>query len=120
MSAFVLDTSSYVEHPKGSLDVSAIYWDDLSPFAQGYVEGICQSFPCYNAKTGEHEAWPFRRLAPETLARIIEDCAKLQLWDPDTIEAGRLLWEKRQAGLYPQTFPPLTVFLGDDGKVRLK
>lgn len=67
----------------------------------------------------------FYRLARETLARIIEDCALAgPFWCmPKTAEGGRNFWAARQnPGKWNNTgtFPPLTVSLGDDGKVYLR
>lgn len=78
----------------------------------------------------EQEAWErhplaFSELAPETLARIIADC---EAWrrefagrtaetSADRPNMGGEFWRIRQEGKR-STFPPLTVQLGDDGKVR--
>lgn len=66
----------------------------------------------------------FADLAPETLARIIADCEEWRSTDRDVYSndwesAGRGFWAMRQSevGEVP-AFPPLTVQLGDDGKVR--
>jgi hypothetical protein len=58
----------------------------------------------------------FDRLAAETLARIIADCAAFEAtWHN---ASGSEFWAKRQRGDYnPNDFPPLTLRLGDDGKV---
>ncbi len=98
-------------------------WEDLSPFTQGYVEALIanDALPLYNVATPPG----FRHLAPETLARIIEECERCErgyrALGIQTIErfAGFNVWTLQQAGtLVEQGFPPLTVHLGDDGKVR--
>lgn len=70
-------------------------------------------------------AFGFSDLAPETLARIMEDCAAMlsamravRLSD-EGADLGRKAWEERQAGNWAG-FPPLTVILSDDGKVRFQ
>lgn len=65
----------------------------------------------------------FSDLAPEALARIIADCEACPPiyraeW-PDMAAAGRRFWLDRQADILSiLSVPPLTVQLGDDGKVR--
>lgn len=101
-------------------------WSDLSAFTQGYVEAMMATA---NETLSYNPKHPFRAngfsdLAPETLARIIADCEGfLSVQEPSSAafrasaETGGIFWRNRQAGGYP-TFPPLTVQLGDDGKVR--
>lgn len=71
----------------------------------------------------------FSDLAPETLARIIADCEKVcALYGFKDAEEGAAFWDARQEkprplqNLFRETFgalfPPLTVQLCDDGKVR--
>lgn len=61
----------------------------------------------------------FRDIAPETLARIIADCEAMQGHGlAGTVSVGRGAWDARQSSLCVPSFPPLTVTLGDDGKVR--
>lgn len=68
-----------------------------------------------------HTATPlaFSDLAPETLARIIADCEAAQVAQADHSykSTGLEFWMVRQRG-HVASFPPLTVQLGDDGKVR--
>jgi len=117
-------------------------WSDLSPFTQGYVEALLTPDPhrlpglswrpgcpqCVASKftcdTHYRQGVGFSDLAPETLARIIADCerrvsAEGIRWA--TVEAGNTsghaFWRLQQDGDAP-SFPPLTVQLGDDGKVR--
>lgn len=141
MAEFTLDTSGHVEHPHGSDDVSAIYWTDLTPFEQGYVEALFASLRerwLTIASERQQDAWnlhypAFSDVAPETLAAIRKDCAALHyviigcVMGGD-VARGRVAWEWRQRPEgHPKSpnmalhhrFPPLTVYLGDDGKVRL-
>lgn len=84
---------------------------------------------------GADEAWDidsddplaFHMIAPETLARIIADCEAFKApvrWRGATDKTGGRFWKERQRGLFArhagQRFPPLTVSLGDDGKVRFQ
>lgn len=66
----------------------------------------------------------FSDIAPETLARIIADCKAYQRPEITyTADEGRGFWEWRQMGEgvdYEYAFPPLTPYLGDDGKVYLR
>lgn len=129
MTQFQLDTSGAVEQPGL---YRSLRWSDLSPFTQGYIEALLSEPETARAWWLRHSgpfgipaAAPFRDLAPETLARIIADCAVLQNFGPfgsleNHVEGGREAWENRQAGnLIALDFPPLTVQLGDDGKVRV-
>lgn len=116
----------------------AILWRDLSPFTQGYIEALLaaldeQRMAHYQdrRRKGLPEAVPiksaYRWLAPETLARIIADCEAFQASPAhdhggDRRAKGAALWKARNAipnlGSDRYRFPPLTVQLGDDGKVR--
>lgn len=149
MTDFKLDTSGTVDHvmTEGCVETGLeLEWDDLSPFAQGYVEELFASWqgvdaewsgtPCdcdpdnywTHDRTGQRIAatadWTplgFRDLAPETRARIIADCEAACI-DPHPYDAGSRgeggsFWSERQDGVWV-AFPPLTVQLGDDGKVR--
>lgn len=143
---FQLDTSGAVHfaarYAKAHGLLTFYRWEDLSPFAQGYIEALFASsydvLPGFMATVDQPEANSLRTrpvgfsdLAPETLARIIADCEAM-------VEAGGLpyhfagtgFWSGRQAGNWTKAqpaekylkavpaFPPLTVQLGDDGKVR--
>lgn len=67
----------------------------------------------------------FRHLAPETLAAMLKDCeAFVRSCHPSYADmarpvGGRNLWVGRQGGTYP-AFPPLTLYLGDDGLIYQK
>lgn len=143
--AFQLDTSGVVHvrtEPHG--DWRGLGFADLTPFSQGYVEALLialdqQRMAHYQdrRRRGLPEAVPIRPayswLAPETLARIIADCdlfCESILGGPNPItaadkESGGEFWRARQSGRLTASarfygFPPLTVYLGDDGKVRFQ
>lgn len=97
-------------------------WYSLSPFTQGYVEAVF-------ASENDPAVGGFSDLAPETLARIIADCEEFAVFARklnqkevtafvSTFHWGATFWNYRQADRWPNAFPPLTVELGDDGKVR--
>lgn len=122
MTEFTLDTSGAVMLAPGFI------WSDLSPFEQGYVEAMFASWKAQCDLDGDDFDVGFSDLAPETLAAIRKDCAALvsppYVFASDA-DAGRFCWEWRQRGWRNATggpplreaFPPLTVSLGDDGKV---
>lgn len=125
MTIFQLDTSGVVTLNKFDPEAYMGYpehvnWDRLSPFAQGYVEALLRGL--YENYEQQVAAYRFRfdNLAPETLARIIEDCATLErraaYMVPTDAEQGAITWASRQRGDIAD-FPPLTLSLGDDGKV---
>ena len=122
-------------------------WSALDPFMQGYVGGAsvstgpivkCRSYgcngrgyvsennrsdnPCKGCGTTGKQPFAFSDLAPETLARIVEDCATRMAERPrlGSEKDGEHFWRARQRGTWEATFPPLTVYLGDDGKVYLR
>lgn len=134
--AFQLDTSGVVniENDDATKPRFSVYtWSSLDPFTQGYVEALFASvqtdggafilpsasnpevaFATYFAK--------FRDLAPETLARIIEDCAayrKSHRRVPNWTADGRHFWEQRASGRLSD-FQSLSPYLGDDGRVYLR
>lgn len=118
MTQFQLDTSGTVDADDGeyiALDGQlyvGVGWGILLPFMQGYIEAALRSIG-----VDRYDA-----LAPETLSRIIADCERLATGWPQRGKAassGRKFWADRQGGVYVRNnFPPLTVTLGDDGKVR--
>lgn len=127
MTQFQLDTSGAVTltgFDNGKPLV--VEWRDLSPFTQGYIEAAFRFMHDYlGLRAGRYAPLAFSDLAPETLARIIADCevwisgfvGRTRLAAPDRADMGCEFWRIRQAGRR-STFPPLTVQLGDDGKVR--
>lgn len=133
VSSFKLDASGFVsltltgEVPADFMDGTAWTFSDLVPFMQGYVEALFADLRdrwiAVAVDRGHDPAnltHPgFSDLAPEALARIMEDCvARLRSRDcvQPTWAGGRSFWTHRQAG-ERKGFPPLTVFLADDGKV---
>lgn len=135
---FVLDTSGEVHCPGFFHKFSRIpvRWSDLDPFTQGYVEALLRAandvaWPAYGSKPPPPSILDvrFSDLAPETLAAILKDCADFYggevkplpgSFNQSTAMDGRLFWIVRQDGGYPVKFPPLTVFLGDDGLIYLR
>lgn len=125
MSAFTLDTSGFVEGRPEGVRTKRFYWTDLDPFAQGYVEALLTAF--WNTVLYATRIKPrgFRDLAPETLAAILKDCAAqpgndhLVCTTTRQHDNGVLFWRKRQRGEV-EGFPPLTPYLGGDGKVYLR
>lgn len=136
MTTFKLETSGAVARPPGIDDGGPYYigWPDLPPFVQGYIEAAFKSASVYpnsailpwERHPGHNEPQPvgFSDLAPETLARIMEDCAVFfgvgGPWFPvGDYETGKQFWRTRQKGQWAyMCFRPLTLHLSDDGKVR--
>jgi hypothetical protein len=139
---FKFDTSGAViiEHwPADGSEVEfyRFEWSDLSPFEQGYVEALLASLRWwiaegprnrYGSPTEARRA-RFSDLAPSTLARIREDCGRFTARFKTQTKAkhGAGFWRERNRGFYGvagnrgrPAFPPLTPFLSDDGKVRLR
>jgi hypothetical protein len=84
MPKFILDTAGVVSvdtrvsegrAPGTSHPVVITAWRDLDAFTQGYVEAL---FFTSTGDDGEAFGEGFADLAPETLARIIADCAAFQ------------------------------------------
>ena len=139
---FQLDTSGYVamgsEHGARFAGINMV-WSDLSPFAQGYVEALfaaaSDDLDRQYRESGEtaddgNGPFGFSDLAPETLARIIADCEQYQAAHKDALNGrdgprrpdatpendGRMFWHWRnKPGAIG--YSPLTVQLGEDGKV---
>lgn len=122
-TTFELDTSGSVR-PYANRIASAselIYWSDLSPFVQGYVEAMFVAFGPYDWRDEHGGAWPskFSDLAPATLQQIAEDCERLQQLHGEwpSAEHGRGFWVGRQKRNHAPLFPPLTLSLNDTGQV---
>lgn len=142
---FQLDKSGVVVlSPVDGGSTAPVAWGNLSPFAQGYIEALFEAHSIQRYRSDEDRIYShggFDMLAPETLARIIADCERYLGQTSITPERatagdGRAFYVLRQsAPAYlngppmSQTmdgepvasayyFPPLTVHLGDDGKVR--
>lgn len=133
---FQLDTIGYVLMGirKMVQGTNQLRFSDLSPFTQGYIEALFASSwretgtAIYYAE--DQREWRdarFSDIAPEALTRIIADCEAFQASPAhdhggDRKAKGAALWKARNAvpdlGTSRYRFPPLTVQLGDDGKVR--
>lgn len=127
MSEFSFDTSGFVTLRREDASWKGrprpdIYWEDLTPFAQGYVEALFAGSPALHGDGSDTRDAGFRDLSPEALAMILGDCEqRLSVggdW-PNTTTAGEMFWLSRQRGRQV-AFPPLTPYLSDDGKVCLK
>lgn len=121
--AFQFDTSGCV-YPTGRTD-GPFYFGELTPFAQGYIEGLFASGPVSDRERlsfVEH-GYGFKHLHPEALALVISDCDALTEDYPGirvAREAGRDFWLARN---HPEGLPrwePLHPFLSDDGRVCLR
>lgn len=127
MSDFKFDTSGSVLVKRFSeVPSDYVFWSDLSPFAQGYVEAMLRGQNERIAKVLKpglnFRLLAFSDLAPETLARIMEDCelyCKNRFSEQQPASVGRMFWAIRQNNELSQLWP-LIVSLGDDGKVYLK
>lgn len=126
-------TGAVVTEHNGDQDTKeTVFWSDISPFAQGYVEGAKQAFPTLQLSEALKGArgyrgcpsialdWTFGHLSPEAIALILKDCdAARKRRIADTALGGKIFWSERQAGRI-RAFPPLTPFLSDDGRVHLR
>lgn len=137
MGEFKLDTSGavFIPDPRFPAGATRIRWEDLSPFAQGYVEASWREWGhLHPGKVWGSLVKPFgfSDLSPEALSMILGDCEAhqktygLPAGDPRNTARGRNFWVNRQTGMWAKTgaglvggFPPLRVWLDDDGKVEL-
>ena len=139
-----LDTSGEVGPlPAGAWNERFMRWDDLSSFAQGYIAAM---FEAAWESAGFRSQWllrdvigdvreeewrntrpGFSDLSPDALALILADCEAfddLTSGSPRkmdwglTSEMGSQFRAARQRRDY-RAVPPLTVSLGDEGKVHL-
>lgn len=103
----------------GQISSGYIDWKWLDAFTRGYTEGVLRAaedtlggFTICGVR--------FTDFAPETLARIIEDCERYRgKTSSKSAAVGALFWKNRAANcLSDDGWMPLTVTLGDDGKVR--
>lgn len=124
----ILDTSGFVHMPGGpERKIINYLWSDLTDFERDYLTAALTPKPEVGVFI---DAFRFADLAPESLRAALQDCASLQ--NPErfafALDAGAFCWEMRQLGWPSMTggpvlreeFPPLTVTLGDDGKVRFQ
>lgn len=140
-----LDTSGHVLVPLSMMTTGDVglngshhhhTFAGLSSFEQGYTaKGLEEAWanPEFRADFlayyGSGIPLSFHHLAPETLAAIKKDCAAftcgLAGGRATQSDSGKAFWAARQAhfgvgaqeALYAQAFPPVHLFLGDDGKV---
>jgi len=128
-AAFTLDASGYVGgsplHMSGR-----IYWSDLTPFMQGYVEAAFADLTLPLANGDPIAAYGFfRDLAPATLSAMMADCERFlsglgKRWI-DRPDSGAEFWRRRQEQYWPGSFgfrvikdwPRVTLYLGDDGLI---
>lgn len=80
-----------------------------SPFVAGYTTAIRAELGVGNEV----------QLAPEALEAILKDCAAFRRQYVLPWYDGAEFWGERQSGHYSPFFPPLTVSLGDDGRIHL-
>ncbi len=88
----------------------------LDAFAQGYVEAMLEA-------CNEDQLWPYEPLtiadlAPETVERIVADCAEMTAILPASLREaknGRAWWQARRAGA--STYPKLSLALNGSGQV---
>lgn len=112
---FQFDTSGFVQMRFD--DASRVFWSDLSPFEQAYVDALARSM------TLGHVRFQFDWLAPETLERIRKDCERYAAsigWRLDDLGAGsgRIFCKHCQEGARVPAFVHQTPFLDSNGKVR--
>lgn len=119
-----LDTSGSVRLPMSPRSVIRNHlWSDLTPFAQGYVEAALTGpieYPDPNEGWGPSCSPKFGWLAPATLAAMMADCETLaaRVRAIDFPATGKFLWEIRQAGQLAPEFPPITLYLSEDGLIH--
>lgn len=133
---FELDTSGTIHNADGWRIGGDTFrncaFDDLDPFTQGYVEALLKAADATPGVPHDRHL-AFSDLAPETLARIVEDCAAMAAHFPHVsfiAEDGRRFWVARGKGFVAgyhftggelkAAFPPRTAHIGDDGKVYLR
>lgn len=127
--AFAFDTSGVVEGPINTPDglrFDAIGWGFLDAFTQGYVEALFNE-TLFNTRDDDLRKVGFSDLAPETLARIMVDCAYGQraiasgdigVRGETDAERGAWFWIERQRRW--RELPPLAPYLGDDGLIYVR
>lgn len=116
------DTSGTVRRPGFARPLA---WSDLSPFEQGYVEALLRSYSdTLTEGLGEPLMVGFSDLDPEALAMSLRDCEAMEADWPlqaQPADLGATYWREQQRGaLATKGFPPLTVYLGDDGRVQIR
>lgn len=119
MSDFTLDTSGAIDVPLSAHYLEVTRWRNLTLFTQGALTKALEELQARLDSEGlTNPNFPVRfcDLAPETLARFIEDC-RLADRDQSSFEYGALWWQDRQNNSDPH-FRPCTLYVADDGKVR--
>lgn len=130
---FKLDTSGHVVLQYWSIGIprKTVRWIDLSPFAQGYVEGLfAERFP--GGLELLSDALGFSDLSPAALSVILADCdavapdGGLNGYLPtnesavaDARGAGAEFWRRRNKLVFKR-FPPLRASLTIEGRIDLK
>lgn len=107
--------------PQGGSYCQTIWWNNLNAFSRGYIEALFASICPEEDGSRPILQASFSDIAPETLARIIADCAAFPSWSgrcDHSSHGGEVFFAQRQRGQWPDSFPPLTITLGDNGKVR--
>ena len=122
-----LDTSGFVEGRPEGVRTKRFWWKDLAPFTQGYVGALLRDFKAERDEMGRYRTdWPdyarFHHLAPATLQRITEDCARFKSEYGDAHENdaldGQMFWLTRRDREWADVgFPPLALLLADDGLI---
>lgn len=118
------DTSGAIE--RGQAYGGQFIWSDFSPLAQGYVEAMA-AWCAKNCIAISLRNFSFDMLAAEAVTMILSDC---EAWlDEFTgrsknvirqdARCGREFYRIRQEGKR-RTFPPVRMFVRDDGKVMLE
>ncbi len=131
MTEFKLDTTGQVAlHIQTAPRIHEYArWDDLSPFMRGYIEAIfndSKGLYWAGTKLGVPMVRGFRHLSPACLLQISGDCERFLTGDKGRVRndraSGASFWRARQIGALATFygFGPLTVYLDDDGKVRLR
>lgn len=133
----VFDTSGEVFDVNPLADGSHAFWtwEHLTPFQRGYVEALLHHAHDYlGLRAGRYAPLGFSDLSPEALAMILADCEAFSRAigkDPShNAGLGRRFYENRQSRFsslwslhqaeFNAAFPPLRVFLSDDGKIHLQ
>lgn len=89
-------------------------WHHLEPIHQGFIAAMF-------AKSSS--TFGYADLAPETLQTIIVDLTRYLRLTPgaNDRDMGAMFFNDRQAGKWTRVcFEPLTITLGEDGKVRFE
>jgi hypothetical protein len=137
---FTLDTSGAIRTTSPPNNIHHAFWSDFDPFTQGYVEALFASLIAELRESGDclpnlngagiSFGVGFSDLSPEALALILRDCAAIKEALGCELDArdGREIWNDRakrfpggSLALYMRNrFPPLRVFLSDEGRICLE